>query len=68
MKIELEDIKEFQRLWKEHFHTDLSEDEAQVKASFLLEMMKVIYQPIPKPASLEEESQLSILDYNPIDI
>lgn len=68
MKIELEDIKEFQRLWKEHFHTDLTEEEAQVKSSYLLEMMKVIYKPIPKPVSIKEKSQLSILDFNPIDI
>lgn len=64
MKIEPEDLKGFQRLWKEQFHLDLSEQEAQVKAICLLEMMKAIYRPIPKPQNLEANKQLSILDFN----
>lgn len=65
MMIEPEDIKGFQRLWKEQFHLELSEEEAQVKASCLLEMMKVIYRPIPKSIPKpEEKTQLSILDFN----
>lgn len=64
MKIEPEDIKSFQRLWKEQFHTDLSEAEAHEKATCLLEMMKAIYKPIPKPQKLVESAQLTILDFN----
>ncbi len=62
MKIEPEDIKSFQRLWKEQFQAELSEEEAQAKATFLLEMMKTVYKPIPKPA--KSKTQLSILDFN----
>lgn len=61
MKIEPEDLKEFQRLWKEQFHLDLSNEEALEKATDLLEMMKVIYRPIPKPI---EAKQPSLLDFN----
>lgn len=68
MKLEPEDIKGFQRLWKEHFHTDLSEEEAQAKASYLLEMMKIVYMPILKPEPLDKNAQLSILDFNKLDI
>ncbi|GEM_PF-2818000 len=64
MKIELEDLKSFQRLWKEQFQSDLSEEEAIEKATALLEMMKVIYRPIPKPKNLDTNRQLSILDFN----
>lgn len=64
MKIELEDLKGFQRLWKEQFQSELSEEEALEKATCLLEMMKVIYRPIPKPKNLEAKTQLSILDFN----
>lgn len=64
MKIEPEDIRGFQRLWKEQFHSELNEEEAQVKAICLLEMMKAIYKPIPKPKSHESNTQLSILDFN----
>ncbi len=69
MMIEPEDIKGFQRLWKEQFHIELSEEEAQVKASCLLEMMKVIYRPIPKSfPKPEEKTQLSILDFNQYEL
>ncbi len=64
MKIEPEDIQSFQRLWKDQFQTDLSESEAQEKATYLLEMMKTIYRPIPKPQKLNENTQLTILDFN----
>lgn len=62
MKIEPEDIKSFQGLWKEQFGLDLNEQDAHVKVICLLEMMKAIYQPIPKP--VEGEKQLSLLDFN----
>ncbi|MBU1706133.1 hypothetical protein KKG19_05430 [Patescibacteria group bacterium] len=64
MKIEPEDIMSFQRLWKEQFQTDLSETEGQEKANCLLELMKAIYKPIPKPQKLVENKQLTILDFN----
>lgn len=67
MKIEPEDIKGFQRLWKEHFQLDLSEEEAQAKANYLLKMMKNVYMPIPKPKTLDGNTQLSILDFNQLD-
>ncbi|MEK7524387.1 MAG: hypothetical protein AAB588_05165 [Patescibacteria group bacterium] len=63
MKIEPEDIKSFQRLWKEHFQLELSDEEAGEKATHLLEMMKVLYRPIPKPKP-DATSQPSILDLN----
>ena len=62
MKIEPEDIKGFQRLWKDQFNSDLNEQEAHAKAICLLEMMKKIYKPIPKPI---EPNQPSLLDFNP---
>ena len=49
MKIEPDDVQQFQRLWKEQFHTELNEEDAQTKANFLLNMMRVIYQPLPRP-------------------
>ncbi len=61
MKLEPEDIKGFQRLWKDSFDLELSEQEAQEKATALLEMMKLVYRPLPKPSELK---QLSILDLN----
>ncbi len=64
MKIEPEDLKGFQRLWKDQFQAELSDDEALAKATCLLEMMKVIYRPIPKPKDLDTNRQLSILDFN----
>ena len=63
MKFEPNDLQHFQRLWKESFQEDISLDEAAEKASFLYEMMKNIYKPIPKPST--EREQLSILDLNP---
>ncbi len=62
MKLELEDIKGFQRLWKEQFNSELNEQEAEEKATHLLEMMKVIYMPLPKPRRPDAQPQLSILD------
>ena len=67
MKIEPEDLKGFQRLWKDQFQADLSDEEALAKATCLLEMMKVIYRPIPKPKTLDTNKQLSILDFNQSD-
>lgn len=64
MKIEPEDIKSFQRLWKEQFNADIDEQETQEKAIQLLEMMKSIYKPIPQPS--QSKTQLSILDFNQI--
>lgn len=61
MKLEPEDIKGFQRLWKDSFNLDISESEAEEKATALLEMMKLVYRPLPKPT---EQQQLSILDLN----
>ncbi len=61
MKIEPDDLAGFQRLWKEQFHLDLSNEEALEKATDLLEMMKVIYRPIPKPI---ETKQPQLLDFN----
>jgi len=61
MKIEPEDIKGFQRLWKDSFNLVISKEEAQEKAIILLEMMKLVYRPLPKP---NEQKQLSILDLN----
>lgn len=61
MKLEPEDIKGFQRLWRDSFHLEIGEKEAQEKATALLEMMKLLYRPLPKP---EEQQQLSILDLN----
>ena len=61
MKLEQEDIKGFQRLWKDSFNLEISEQEAQEKATALLDMMKLVYRPLPKPA---EQQQLSILDLN----
>lgn len=62
MKLEPEDIQGFQRLWKESFQAELCEEEAETKAMFLLEMMKAIYQPIPRPAQPDPNMQLSLLD------
>lgn len=59
MKIEPEDIKGFQRLWKDSFKVEISEEEAHEKAIILLEMMKLVYRPLPKP---QTSQQLSILD------
>lgn len=59
MKIEPEDIKGFQRLWKDSFKVEISEEEAREKAIILLEMMKLVYRPLPKP---QTSQQLSILD------
>lgn len=67
MKIEPEDLKGFQRLWKDQFQAELSDEEALAKATCLLEMMKVIYRPIPKPQNLDTNRQLSILDFNQSD-
>ncbi len=61
MKLEPEDIKGFQRLWKDSFDLAISEEEAQEKAIILLEMMKLVYRPLPKP---DGQKQLSILDLN----
>jgi len=61
MKLEPEDIKGFQRLWKDSFKVEISEEEAHGKAIILLEMMKLVYRPLPKPIS---QKQLSILDFN----
>lgn len=61
MKLEPEDIKGFQRLWKDSFDLELNEQEAQEKSTALLEMMKLVYRPLPKPT---EQKQLSILDLN----
>ncbi len=49
MKIEPEDLQQFQRLWKEHFHTELGDEDANTKVHFLLEMMRAVYRPLPKP-------------------
>lgn len=49
MKIEPEDLQQFQRLWKEHFHTEISDEDANTKANFLLNMMLVVYRPLPNP-------------------
>ena len=49
MKIEPEDLQQFQRLWKEHFHTEISDEDANTKAHFLLDMMLVVYRPLPNP-------------------
>lgn len=68
MKLEPEDINGFQRLWKEQFQSDLSEEEAEEKATYLLEMMEVIYRPIPKSKPLDDNTQLSILDFNKLEI
>ena len=59
MKLEPADIKSFQSLWKDRFNLVISEKEAQVKANILLEMMKLVYRPLPKPTM---RKQLSILD------
>lgn len=61
MKLEPEDIKGFQRLWRDSFQLEISEQDAQEKATALLEMMKLLYKPLPKP---KEQQQLSILDLN----
>lgn len=63
MKLEPEDIQGFRRLWKESFQAELSEEEAEMKAMFLLEMMKAIYQPIPLPSPQSDKAQLSLLDF-----
>ena len=63
MKLEPEDIKGFQRLWEDQFNSELSEQEAEEKATHLLEMMKVVYMPLPKAKRPDAKSQLSILDY-----
>ena len=62
MKIEPEDLHQFQRLWKEHFHTELSEEDAQIKANLLLDMMITIYRPLPKPHA-NASNQLFPLDF-----
>jgi hypothetical protein len=61
MKLEPEDIKGFQRLWENSFDLEISEKDAREKANALLEMMKLVYRPLPKPT---EQQQLSILDLN----
>lgn len=42
MKIEDEDMKEFQRLYKEHFGEELTREEAYEKAIRLLNFIKVV--------------------------
>lgn len=64
MKIEPEDIRSFQGLWNEQFQSQLSQEEAQEKAICLIELMKTIYRPIPKPQNFGATKQISILDYN----
>jgi len=61
MKIEPQDLERFRQLWKDSFHAEISQEEAQGKAILLLEMMKLVYRPLPKPSI----RQLSILDFNP---
>lgn len=60
MKLEPEDIKDFQQLWESAFGTDLTEGDAREKAVELLEMMRLIYSPLPKTVP----EQPSILDFN----
>ena len=64
MKIEPEDLKGFQRLWEEQFQVKLNDEESLEKATHLLELMKAIYKPMPKPKTFERKQQLSILDFN----
>lgn len=61
MKIEPQDLERFRQLWKDSFQVEISPEEAQGKAILLLEMMKLVYRPLPKPST----GQLSILDFNP---
>ncbi len=61
MKIEPQDLERFRQLWKDSFHVEISQEEAQGKAILLLEMMKLVYRPLPKPS----KGQLSLLEPNP---
>jgi len=58
MKIEPEDIEGFRQLWKDSFQEEISKEEALEKSTQLLEMMKLIYRPLPSRSS---DEQLSIL-------
>ena len=58
MKFEPEDIERFRQIWKGSFQEEISYEEALEKSTQLLEMMKLVYQPLPKPSS---DEQLSIL-------
>lgn len=63
MKIEPTDLESFKQLWHEQFDQEINTEEALAKSSQLLEMMKLLYQPLPKPST--EQKQLTILDLNP---
>lgn len=64
MKLEPEDIQSFQKLWQEQFQEEISAEDARRSANCLLEMMQVVYRPLPKPEEKKEAQQLSILDLN----
>jgi len=41
-------IKEFQKLWFKHTGKRISEDKAREEGNKLIELLRIIYQPIPK--------------------
>lgn len=63
MKLESQDLEAFKQLWQESFGQTLSTQHAQEKATHLLQMMRAIYKPLPKPQ--EGPEQLILLELNP---
>lgn len=47
MELEQESIKEFQKIYKEEFGIDISNQEALDLAQGLLNLFKAVYKPIP---------------------
>lgn len=43
-----EAIKEFRKLYKKHYKTEISVEEARRRGTNLVELFKVIYRPSPK--------------------
>jgi len=46
MQLAIEDIKAFQKLWKESYGEDISEEKALEEATILLILMRTAYKPV----------------------
>jgi len=62
MKLEEKDIREFIDLWQKEFDESISPEEAECRASQLLELYFVLSQPDEKAQTntLEDESQIKL--------
>ena len=54
-----EAIEEFRKLYKKHYKTEISIEEARRRGGNLINLFKVIYRPIPKESNKDSDKKSS---------